>query len=77
MSIDKHNVNNKWASTIKLEIDQQHDYETHKNEGKGNAPKGHKQISAHFVFDVKHDGRHKTRLVADGLLIDFPLYSIY
>ena len=28
LSIDKYNGNNKWAEAIKLEIDQQHDYDT-------------------------------------------------
>ena len=31
----------------------------------------------HFVFDKKHDGRHKIRLVADRHLTDIPLSSIY
>ena len=31
----------------------------------------------HLVFDVKHDGRHKTRMVADGHLIDVLLDSVY
>jgi Reverse transcriptase (RNA-dependent DNA polymerase) len=29
------------------------------------------------VFDVKHDGRHKARLVADGHLTNIPLDSVY
>ena len=29
------------------------------------------------MFDVKHDGRHKARLVADGHLTDVPLDSVY
>jgi len=29
------------------------------------------------VFDVKHDGRHKACLVADGHLTDIPLESVY
>ena len=31
----------------------------------------------HFVFDVKHDGRHKSRLVAGGHLTDTPVDSVY
>ena len=31
----------------------------------------------HLVFDVKHDGRHKARLVADGHLTDVPVDSVY
>ena len=30
-----------------------------------------------MVFDVKHDGRHKARCVADGHLTDTPLESVY
>ena len=33
-----------------------------------NAPKGHLKIRVHFVFDVKHCGKFKARLVADGHL---------
>ena len=45
--------------------------------GTGQAPKDHKKILSHFVFDVKHDGRHKARLVANGHLTDVPLSSTY
>ena len=65
LSIDKHNDNKKWAKAIKLEVDQQHECDTYKNVGMGTPPKDHKEIRAHFVFDVKHDGMHKERLVAD------------
>jgi len=34
-------------------------------------PKGYKKVRVHLVFDVKHDGRHKVRCVADGHL---PIY---
>ena len=30
-----------------------------------------------FVFDVKHDGHHKSRIVADGHLTEVPLDSVY
>jgi Reverse transcriptase (RNA-dependent DNA polymerase) len=36
-----------------------------------------KRIRVHIVYDVKHDGRHKARLVADGHLTDIPLDSVY
>ena len=45
--------------------------------GEGASPKGHKQIRVYFVFDVKHNGRRESRLVADGNLTDAPLSSIY
>ena len=37
----------------------------------------YKKIRVHLIFDVKHDGRHKARLVADGHLIDVPDDSVY
>ena len=43
--------------------------------GKGQAPKHHNKIRAHFVFDVNHYVRHKARLVADGHLTNVPLSS--
>ena len=47
---------------------------------KGKERKSRKTINlyrCHFVFDVKHDGRHKARYVAGGHLTDPPLDSIY
>jgi hypothetical protein len=43
---------------------------------KVNPPSGFKKIRVHLVFDVKHNGRHKARLVADGHLTDIPLDSV-
>ena len=65
LSIAKHNDNKKWAEAIKLEIDQKHEYDTYKDIGKGPPPKGYKKIREHFVLDVKHDQRHKSRLFYD------------
>ena len=76
LSIDKRNGGSKWADAIRLEIEQQHEYDTCKDLGTGPAPQGCKKIRTHFVFDVKHDGRHKARLVADGHLTEVPLSSV-
>ena len=78
IELDKRNGNTLWRDAIKLEIDQQNDYDTYEDLGlDGKIPEGHKRIKVHFVFDVKHDGRHKTRLVAGGHLTDIPLSSVY
>ena len=54
------------------------EYETFKDYGyQGRAPEGYKKIRVHLVFDVKHDGRHKARLVADGHLTNIPLENVY
>ena len=74
--LDKRNGNTKWQDATKLELDQQDDYSTFKDVG-DTPPKGYKKIRVHLVFDVKHDGRHKARLVADGHLTDIPLESVY
>ncbi len=57
---------------------QLHEYKTFKDLGKGaKAPAGYQKIRVHLVFDVKHDGQHKSWLVADGHLTEVPLYRIY
>jgi hypothetical protein len=46
-----------------------------KTGSRGNPP--YRKIKVHTIFDVKHDGRHKTRVVANGNLTDTPLESVY
>jgi len=76
--IDLANRNTKWQDAQDLEIVQLTEYETFKDLGRGaNAPDGYKRIRVHFVYAVKHDGRHKARLVAGGHLTDIPLDSVY
>ena len=54
------------------------EYSTFTDYGKeGSPPPGYKKIRVHLVFDVKHDGRHKARLVADGHLTEVPVDSVY
>ena len=40
-------------------------------------PNDHKKITVHMVYAVKHDGRHKARLVAGGHSIEAPVNSVY
>lgn len=77
ISLDCKNGNHKWEDCIKLEIDQQYQYGTCKDISTRQAPEGYKKILVHFAFDVKHNGRRKARLVADGHLTDVPLSSVY
>ena len=61
-----------------LELGQIDDYKTFIDLGKeGIPPKGSKKISVHLIFDIKHDGRHKVRLVSDGHRRDIPLVNVY
>ena len=86
VQIDAQNGNTKWVDAEKLELAQLDEYETFNDCGKANygksgiivnAPAGHKRIRVHFVYAVKHDGRHKARLVAGGHLTDVPVDSVY
>jgi len=80
VAFDLRNGNVNWAKATKLEMQQLKDYETFKDLGEfqdSKIPEGYKRIKVHLVFDVKHDGRHKARLVADGHLTDVPLDGVY
>ena len=57
----------KWTDAEAVELEQINDYDTLRDLGKGTAiPKGFTKIRVHFVYDIKHDGRFKARLVAGG-----------
>ncbi len=78
--LDRRNGNTKWQDANKLEFEQLAEYQTFLDMGHSSTtkpPAGHKKIRVHLVFDVKHDGRHKVRCVADGHLTDLPLDSVY
>ena len=78
VEIDEKNGNTKWQDAEKLELSQLAEYNTFEDKGKnGNVPQGYKRIRVHFVYAVKHDGRHKARLVAGGHLTDTPVDSVY
>jgi hypothetical protein len=74
------NQNTRWKDAVDLEPSQINEYHTFLDKGhhsKSVTPTGYKKIRVHLVFDVKQDGRHKARLVADGHLIEVPLDSVY
>ena len=65
--INEKNGNRKWQDSEDLEINQLFEYDTFESLGKGAPiPEGYKKIPCHLVYDVKHDGRHKSRMVAGG-----------
>jgi hypothetical protein len=73
--IDAKNGNTLWGDAILLELNQINEYVTFIDQGNHSRvtpPTGHKRIRFHMVYDVKHDGRHKAGLVADGNLKKFP-----
>jgi hypothetical protein len=74
--LDERNNNVKWQEAIDLELQQIYEYDTFVDLGhhtSAKLPHDYEKIRVHFVFDVKHDGRHKPRLVADGHLTVVPL----
>jgi len=85
IGFDTLNGNHKWRDSTKKELDSIDEYETFSYKGKAiynngtmaNSPVGYKKIRVHLIFDIKHDGRHKARLVADGYLMEIPVESVY
>ena len=84
MRLDKENGNTHWQDAMDLELTQIHEYKVFKDTGKAKfhngkvvTPDGFQKIRVHFVYAVKHDGRFKARLVADGHLTKEPVESIY
>jgi hypothetical protein len=76
LRLDKRNGNTLWGDATVLELTQIDDYATFIDKGHHTAI-GYKKIHIHLIYDVKHNGRHKARLVADGHLTDIPLESVY
>ena len=78
MDLDRRNGNTKWRDSELLELGQIQDYQTFQDLGKGGHPgPDYKKITVHMVYAVKHDGRHKSRLVAGGHLTETPIDSVY
>ena len=78
--LDKENSSTHWQDAMDLEVTQIHEYKVFKDTGKAQFHNG-KIVTPdsflHFVYAVKHDGRFKARLVADGYLTKEPVESIY
>ena len=84
IGLDKENSHTHWQDAMDLELTQIHEYKVFKDTGKAQfhngkavTPDGFQKIRVHFVYAVKHDGRFKARLAADGHLTKEPVESIY
>ena len=78
LRIDEKFGNTNWQDAEKLEILQLFEYDSFENKGRGAPiPEGFTKIPTHFVYDVKHDGRHKARMVAGGHRTEVPVDSVY
>ena len=78
LELDRKNENTRWKDCTDTKMVQLQEYDTFEDRGK-NAPipPGFKRIRTHLVYVVKHDGRYKVRMVADGHLTDVSLDSVY
>jgi hypothetical protein len=77
IELDQANGNSLWKDAMTKEIDNIQAYNTFKDMGTVNYVPGYKKIIVHFVFAVKHDLRHKARLVAGGHLTDPTMEGSY
>ena len=87
LQLDEQNGNSKWYDATKLEMDPINEYKVFEDHRKSqidpksrkvsNASNGYQKIRVHLIFAVKHDGRHKARLVAGGHLTPDLIESIY
>ena len=76
--LDQENGNTLWKEAIDKEIGQIMEYETFKVLERGKAaPQDHTFVTLTLVFDVKHDGRRKARLVAGGHMTDPSTEEVY
>ena len=87
LEFDKKNNNTRWANATREEMDtinEQQVFTKHQrvkwdsnHKQIINAPPNHQTTRVNLIFAVKHDGRHKARLVADGSLTPEPVENIY
>ena len=78
MQLDKANGNSKWKDAEEKELQQLADYRTFTDKGVGYKPgPEYTKIRVHFVYAVKHDLRHKARLVAAGHMTAVERESTY
>ena len=77
IELDKKNGNDKWKECTALEMNQLKEYDTFRDYGNSKPPSDYQEIMVHLVYAVKHDGRFKARLVANGNLTDIPIESVY
>ena len=78
MAIDRPNGNTKFADAENAEIFMIDEFSTFEDLGFGGNPgPDYKKMRVHMVYAVKHDERHKARLVGGGHLTQTPINSVY
>ena len=59
MQLDRENGNTKWRDAELLELTQIDEYQLFLDQGPKYRPEGYTKNTVHFVYAVKHNGRHK------------------
>jgi hypothetical protein len=77
MQFNKENGNTKWQDVELLKLTQIDDYQSFVDKGHKFRPEGYTKITIHFVYAVKHDGRHKAQSVAGGHTTETPINSVH
>ena len=77
MFLDQKNGNNKWAEAEAQEMKSFQEFGVFDLGKGGKPPEGYKKVKLITVYDVKHDGWHKTWIVAGGHLTNIPTESVY
>jgi len=77
LELDRVNGNTMWIDAEMTELNQIDEQKSFIDKGVGfNPGSDYKRIQVHMVCAVKHDGRHKARLVAGGHLTETPIDSV-
>jgi len=77
LELDRINGNTMWIDAETTQLNQIDEYKSFIDKGVGyNLGSDYKRIRVHMVHAVKHDGRHKARLVAGGHLAEKPIDSV-
>jgi hypothetical protein len=79
VKIDEKNGNTLWQDSEELEKNQLYKYtSTFEDQGlNAPIPESYTKIPTHFVYDVKHDWRHKSRMIAGGHCMEMPVNIVY
>jgi hypothetical protein len=77
IELDASNGNTLWTEAMDKEIANIQAYNTFKDMGTVTHVAGYNKIIVHFVFAVKHDLRHKARLVTGGRLTEPTMEGSY
>ena len=79
LELDRRAGNTKWSDANNLEHSQLREYAVFIDKGKfheSKIPRGYRKIRVQTIYDIKHDGRHKVRIVARGDLTPTPTESV-